>query len=703
MTHIVRLHHESKYAKLHEGATSLGKRVAIKAWKSTIRDNARLRDRLYMAATDAASHPHRHLLDYIDIDRQQGWIVSAWMNGSIGDRGLLSPDDAYAILQQSLSALVYLNESDRFHGNLKPNNLLLDANGDVCLSDGFMLSINSPGVIPSVGTPKYLAPEMTGTLSTTPGPGIDMYSLAFSLVELMAGPKFTESMIGINERTDDDDLVWLQWHGDLETHLPPTSELVPNCRDDLARVLDRMLVKEPHNRYRFGDQVLSDLKTFTNQATIAPTSSVGTQSVTPSPDNSGVATNQPVHPSTHKESSQQSQTPYAESASTKTPSQNSGTSKPSGSNQSNTSSAREYSVGDILDRPNEGIVITFASGIQAGKSIGLDCHAFDIGYTADCAVHVECESKESPEDTRLRVSQSSEGWSVQAIAGNSAFVNQTRILNSIALRSGDLIRLSWQGPDVQFYLQSGSPSIKQLAAEFLQPRSQQKARRKSGTPKSSRERNPTNSKAPSSPAAPVPPSSSDDWMRQTRVLSDAAPVSDGRQTMPIQPQSGLQAGGSAPHAPVRPVQSAPARPNAPSRPSAPAPSSTPAPSNTPAQSSNAPAAPQRPTDSKNSPAAPSQAAPLAHAFATSDVEPELNSGVIWTQPKTWDKATKDKALIWGAVIVAILTVIFFPTGSDTDETTSEDTTQSQSLDDIPAESADPIEAINEPNTTAEEE
>ncbi len=38
------------------------------------------------------------------------------------------------------------------------------------------------------------------------------------------------------------------------------------------------------------------------------------------------------------------------------------------------------------------------------------------------------------------------------------------------------------------------------------------------------------------------------------------------------------------------------------------------------------------------------------------------TGVVWTNPKSWDKATKDKVLIGVSAIIAILAVIFFPTG-----------------------------------------
>ena len=56
---------------------------------------------------------------------------------------------------------------------------------------------------------------------------------------------------------------------------------------------------------------------------------------------------------------------------------------------------------------------------------------------------------------------------VSNTSGSGLFVNQRSVSRSCPLRSGDIIRLSWCGPDVQFFLQSGTPTINELASKYL--------------------------------------------------------------------------------------------------------------------------------------------------------------------------------------------------------------------------------------------
>ncbi|GAB3276327.1 serine/threonine-protein kinase [Kineosporia babensis] len=79
--------------------------------------------------------------------------------------------DAPRVLEQLAQALAYLHGSGWMHGDLKPDNVLLMADGSVRVSDfGLSTQIDGThGYLPPVGSPDYLAPERRSAQLTDNG------------------------------------------------------------------------------------------------------------------------------------------------------------------------------------------------------------------------------------------------------------------------------------------------------------------------------------------------------------------------------------------------------------------------------------------------------------------------------------------------------------------------------------------------------
>ena len=124
---------------------------------------------------------------------------------------------------------------------------------------------------------------------------------------------------------------------------------------------------------------------------------------------------------------------------------------------------------NIRPRPTSNVVVTLASGENAGQAFGIDRSTFEIGFDAACDVPLVSENdlQASPARPRLCIERSTSGWSIRDIGGVGFILNQSFVRASCELRSGDIIRMSWRGPDLQFALQSSDKPLTDLVASYL--------------------------------------------------------------------------------------------------------------------------------------------------------------------------------------------------------------------------------------------
>ena len=148
--------------------------------------------------------------------------------------------EALSLLLQVGEALVYAHSHEIVHGNLKPENILLDASGRALLAD-FDLLKRKDIIVRDQTTEEYafcyLAPEQfAGTWDVY----ADQYALGCLCYELITGevPFATKGLTSLIK--------------DQSYYVQPTSlsEKVPNLPPSLEAAVLKALAKDPSNRFR---------------------------------------------------------------------------------------------------------------------------------------------------------------------------------------------------------------------------------------------------------------------------------------------------------------------------------------------------------------------------------------------------------------------------------------------------------------------
>jgi serine/threonine protein kinase len=193
---------------------------------------------------DTADQVHFLVMEYVDgVPLQE--LVDRW--------GPVKVSAAADYISQAARGLQHADEAGWVHRDVKPANLLLDRAGTVKVLDLGLARLLAEGTEPltgssdPLGTADYLAPEQA-TDSHAADIRADVYGLGATLYFLLTGqPLFPDG-------TPAQKVLWHQ------TRRPrPVGELRPDTPAGLAAVLEKMLSKDPADRYQMPSEVAEAL------------------------------------------------------------------------------------------------------------------------------------------------------------------------------------------------------------------------------------------------------------------------------------------------------------------------------------------------------------------------------------------------------------------------------------------------------------
>lgn len=245
--------------------TSIGREVAVKVIKSTDPDFAR---RFEREARTAASLSHLHILKVFDYGQQGNFsylvmelLAPLTLYDMILD-GQIPLESAVRIVEQVGSALDYAHQQGVIHRDLKPQNVLLDSQGNAFLGDfGISKLIHETTLTQSgmtMGTPAYMAPEQWqgGTIDGR----TDIYALGVMLFQMLS------SQLPFNG-----DTPFRVMHMHIYESPPSLHALVPNIPLAVEKVVEKAMSKAQDQRYTTASEMAAAFREAAESPAEVPT------------------------------------------------------------------------------------------------------------------------------------------------------------------------------------------------------------------------------------------------------------------------------------------------------------------------------------------------------------------------------------------------------------------------------------------------
>jgi len=236
---------------------SVQREVALKIMSPVLAADPQFGDRFLREARIAAKLHHRHVVQVHDVGvhGDHHYIAMEYLpGGPVLKKGQQNRGIAYAlrVVREIAGALDYAHLRGVIHRDIKPDNILLREDGGAVLTDFGIARANDgtrmtrTGAI--IGTPHYMSPEQAR--GQTVDGRADLYSLGVLLHELLTGR--------VPYEAEDSMAVGIM-------HITAPLPELPQPLAGLQPLLDRMLAKEPDDRFQTGDELARSVERLEQQ------------------------------------------------------------------------------------------------------------------------------------------------------------------------------------------------------------------------------------------------------------------------------------------------------------------------------------------------------------------------------------------------------------------------------------------------------
>ena len=235
-----------------------GHNVAVKVLRPEYNEDSEFIGRFQREAEAASKMTHHNIVNLLDVgmDGDNRYLVMEYVQGKtlksvIQERGKLNPALAGQIAIRILSALEHAHRNGIVHRDIKPQNILVHADGHIKVADFGIARIANSSTLTKgdnvMGSVHYFSPEQArgeGANATS-----DIYSTGIVLYEMLTG----------RVPYDGDNPVAVAMQH-LHASPIPIQNLAPDVPPALVRVCMKAMEKNPALRYQTARDMAADIR-----------------------------------------------------------------------------------------------------------------------------------------------------------------------------------------------------------------------------------------------------------------------------------------------------------------------------------------------------------------------------------------------------------------------------------------------------------
>lgn len=240
--------------------------VAIKILNDEYNGDKQAESRFINESKAVAMLSHKNLVSIYDVAiyPDMKYIVMEYLDGItlkeyLDKKGVLSWKEACIYTVQILRALEHTHSKDVIHRDIKPQNIILQKNGEIKVTDfGIAKTPHeqlSAGKERAIGTVYYISPEQASSKETTFAS--DLYSVGIMLYEMVTGvlPFTAENLL---------EIAMMQ----INEEPGNPCDINPDIPFGVAQIIRKAMEKDPSNRFSSAHSMIKALDMVLRNPTV---------------------------------------------------------------------------------------------------------------------------------------------------------------------------------------------------------------------------------------------------------------------------------------------------------------------------------------------------------------------------------------------------------------------------------------------------